>query len=136
MSGREAGICRGCAGHCEWRGLQSRLEAAFGKPWAKSQAEIKALTDEAAHSPHLLLRLAFPASTGVLEKWFTVATLRTMLDAALQHGPQLDAAAAGAYRDALEGDPLQWKQGDNGTSTLAAAHPHPAGKDISLQLGK
>jgi hypothetical protein len=120
----------------EWRGLQSRLEVAFGKPWTEGQAELKTLTEEATHSSHVLLRLAFPASTGVFEKWLTLTTLRTMLDAALHHGPQLDAATAGAYRDALEGAPLQLKKGDNGTLTLTAAHPHPAGKDISLQLGK
>ncbi|HSI15191.1 MAG TPA: hypothetical protein VK961_24295 [Chthoniobacter sp.] len=120
----------------EWRSLQSRLEAAFGKPWTEGQAEIKALTDEAIHSPHPLPRLAFPTTTGVFEKWFTVATLHTMLEAALEHGPQLDEASAGTYRDALEGEPLRLKKSDNGTLTLVATHPHPAGKEISLQLGK
>ncbi len=86
--------------------------------------------------PHLLIRLAFPGTTGAFEKQFTVATLHTMLEAALEHGPQLDEAAVGAYRDALEGGPLQLKKGDNGALTLQAAHPHPAGKEISLQLSK
>jgi hypothetical protein len=120
----------------DWRNLQTRLEAAFGMPWAEGQPEIKTLTDEAVHSAHPLLRIAFPATTGVFEKRFTVATLHTMLEAALEHGPQLDEAAAGTYRDALEGEPLRLKKGDNGTLTLLAAHPHPAGKEISLQLGK
>jgi len=120
----------------DWRSLQGRLEAAFGKPWEEGQAEIKTLTDEAVHSPHLLLRIAFPSTTGAFEKSFTVATLHTMLDAALQHGPQLDEAAAGTYRDALEGEPLRLKKGEDGTLTLLAAHPHPAGKEISLQVGK
>lgn len=120
----------------DWRNLQARLEAAFGKPWAEGQPEIKTLTEEAVHSPHLLLGMAFPATTGVFEKQFTVATLRTMLEAALEHGTQLDQAALGTYHDAFEGDPLQLKKGDNGALTLQAAHPHPAGKEISLQLGK
>jgi hypothetical protein len=119
-----------------WRSLQARLEGAFAKPWAEGQAEIKALTDEAVRGPHLLIRLAFPATTGVFEKQFTVTTLHIMLEAALEHGPQLDEAAVGAYRDAFEGDPLQLKKGDNGALTLQAAHAHPAGKEISLQLGK
>lgn len=120
----------------EWRGLQNRLEAAFGKPWTEGQSEITTLTDEAAHSSHLLPRLAFPATTGVFEKSFSVATLHTMLEAALEYGPKLDEAAAANYRDSLEGEPLRLKKGDNGTLTLVAAHPHPANKEISLPLGK
>lgn len=119
-----------------WRSLQARLENVFAKPWAEGQPEIKTLTDEAVRGPHLLIRLAFPATTGVFEKQFTVATLHTMLEAALEHGPQLDEAAASTYRDALEGEPLRLKKGDNGALTLLAAHPRPVDKEISLQLGK
>src|SRR5260221_2135270 len=87
----------------EWRELQSRLEAALGKPWAQGQPEVKALTDEAVHSPRYLIRTLIPAVMSVAERGFALTTLHTMLDAALQHGPQLDAATAGHYRDALEG---------------------------------
>jgi hypothetical protein len=59
-----------------------------------------------------------------------------MLDAGLQHGPQLDEASAGAYRDALEGEPLRLQKGEGGTLTLLAARQHPAGQDLSLSLGK
>jgi len=120
----------------EWRDLQSRLEAALGKPWAQGQPEIKALTDEAVHSPRYLIRNYIPTVTSVSENAFILATLHTMLQAALQHGSQLDEAAAGAYRDALEGEPLRLQKGENGTLTLLAARQHPVGKNLSLQLGK
>ncbi|EDY21197.1 hypothetical protein CfE428DRAFT_1490 [Chthoniobacter flavus Ellin428] len=119
-----------------WRDLQDRVAAAFGKPWSQAQPELKALTDEAARSPNLLVRIAFPTTTAVAEKNFILATLQTMLDAALQHGPQLDDAAAATYHDSLEGEPLRLQKDANGTMTLMAARQHPAGKDLSLQLGK
>jgi hypothetical protein len=119
-----------------WRDMLARMTTALGKPWPQAQLELKALEDEAWHSSHVLVRVTVPSTMSVAEKGFTVATLRTMLDAALEHGPQLDEAAASTYHDSLEGEPLQLKKGDNGTLTLKAAHPHPAGKEISLQLGK
>ena len=120
----------------EMRSLQSRTEAVLGKPWVQSQPELEALDDEAAHSPHLLVRSGFPVVMPIAEKQFIVATLRIMLDAALEHGPQLDEAAAATYHDALEGDPLRLKKNDDGSLTLLASHQHPAKKDLSLQLGK
>ena len=104
--------------------------------WTQGDAEIKALTDEAVHSPHYLIRNFIPATLGVAEKGFVLTTLHTMLDAALQHGPQLDEAAAVTYRDTLEGEPLRVQKSKDGTLTLLAAQQHPAGKELSLQLGK
>lgn len=124
------------AAFAAWRDLQSRVVAAFGKPWAQAQPELKALTEEATNSPHVLVRIAFPTTTTVAEKSFILATLQTMLDAALQHGPQLDEPTAATYRDSLDGEPLQLSKDSNGTLTLSAARQHPAGKDLSLKLGK
>jgi len=120
----------------EWRNLQSRLETAAGKPWSQSQPEFKAVLEEESHSPHLLLRSAMPVTAGVAERWHIVSTLRTMLEAALQHGPELNATIAATYRDSLDGEPLQIKTEANGALTLSTARQHPAGKDLSLQLGK
>jgi len=119
-----------------WRDLQNRVDAAFGKPWPQAQPELKALSDEVANNSHLLVRIAFPTTLKVAERGFITATLRTMLDAALQHGAQLDETTAATYRDALEGEPLRLQKGANGTLTLTAAQQHPAGKELSLQFGK
>ena len=119
-----------------WRDLQSRMATAFGKPWPQAQPELKTLTDEAASSPHVLIRIAFPTTTTVAEKDFIITTLHTMLDAALEHGPKLDEATAATYHDSLEGEPLRLQKDANGTLTLSTAREHPAGKDLSLKFGK
>lgn len=118
------------------RDLQGRMETASAKPWPEAQAELKALTDEADQSPHLLVKMTFSATNKVAEKGFMLATLRTMLDAALQHGPQLDETTAATYHDSLEGEPLRLQKESDGTLSLVAARQHPAGKDLSLKFGK
>jgi len=120
----------------ELRSLQSRTEAAAGKPWSKAEPELKALDEEAARSSHFLVRASYPTPASVAAKQYAIATMRTMLDAALQHGPQLDAAAAATYHDSFDGEPLLLKKAGDGALTLFASHQHPAGKDLSLQLGK
>jgi hypothetical protein len=120
----------------EWRSLQSRTEAALGLPYPQESIEIKPLVEEAMHSPYLLIRGNYPPTTKVADKQYFVATLRTMLDAALEHGLQLDEAALGAYRDAFEGEPLRMQKGKDGTLTVLAARQYPAGNEVSLQLGK
>lgn len=119
-----------------WRDLHGRIVTALGKPWPQAQPELKALTDEANNSPLVLVRIAFPATAAVTEKGYIVATLQTMLDAALQHGRQLDEAAAATYHDSLEGEPLRLQKDADGTLTLVAAKQHPTGKDLSLKFGK
>jgi hypothetical protein len=69
-------------------------------------------------------------------KQFEVATLRTMLDAALQYGPKLDEAAAAGFKDAFDGEPLVLKKGDDGGLTLTTARQYRKGKDIELKLGQ
>ena len=119
----------------ELRSLQSRTEVALGKPWTQSEPTLKALAEEATHSPNLLVRAAYPVMTNAAAKQYAIATLRTMLDAALAHGAQLDEATATTYHDAFEGEPLHLKKADDGSLSLATSHL-PAGKDLSLFLGK
>ena len=98
---------------------------------------MNAVSEEAQHSAHLIVRTAFPGGINMAKKQFTVATLRTMLDAALAARPAgFDEATAAIYRDAFEGEPLLWKKNDDGTLSLLAAHQHRAAKDLVLQLGK
>ena len=119
----------------EWRSLQSRVAAAMGKPWPQAQPELQKLNDEATHSSYYIVRTSIPTILGVAEKQYVIATLHTMLDAALKHGPQLDEATAASYHDAFAGDPLHVQKND-GTLTLATAHEYRAGKNVSLQFGK
>lgn len=119
-----------------WRDLQSRVDTAFGKAWPQAQPELETLTAEAANSPHLLVRIAFPTTTKVVEHGFTTDTLRTMLEAALQHGDQLDEATASTYHDSFNGEPLRLQKAANGALTLVAAPHRPAGTDLTLELGK
>jgi hypothetical protein len=120
----------------EWRSLQSRTEAALGLPYPRASAEIKPLVEEAMHSPYLLIRGNYPPTVKVADKQYFVATLRTMLEAALEHGPQLDEAVAANYHDAFVGEPLRLQKGKDGTLSMLAAGQHPAGSEVSLQLGK
>jgi hypothetical protein len=119
----------------ELRALENRTETALGKPWSQAQPEIQKINDEAGHSSHYLVRVSFPAITNVAEKQYVIATLRTMLDAALKHGSQLDEATAASYHDSFAGDPLQLQKND-GTLTLATAHEYRPGKNVSLKFGK
>jgi hypothetical protein len=119
----------------ELRTLERRTATALGKPWPQAQPEIQKINDEASHSSHYLVRVSFPTITNVADKQYVIATLRTMLDAALEHGPQLNEAAAASYHDAFAGDPLQLQKND-GTLTLTTAHEYRPGKNVSLKLGK
>lgn len=119
-----------------WRDLQRRIETASGKPWPQAQTELQALEDEANHSPHTMLHYTLPSTKNVAEKACIAATLQTMLNAALEHGSQLTKALAATYHDSLEGEPLQLKTEASGTLILSTARQHPAGKDLSLSLGK
>jgi hypothetical protein len=120
----------------EWRGIMDRLDKAAAKPWAISEPELKVIMTEVFHSPHPLIRETIPSIEAVAQKWRILATLHTMLDAALVHGTQLDEATAATYRDSLEGEPLRFTKTPDGALTLSAAHPHPVGKDLSLKFGK
>jgi hypothetical protein len=120
----------------EWRSLQTRTEAAFAKPWPEASAEIKALTEESQHSAYILVRNGYPATVKVLDKQYAMATLHTMLEAALEHGAQLDAAAAAMYHDAFTGAPLGLTKNDDGTLTLTTTGTPPPSGAVTMQLGR
>jgi len=119
----------------ELRDLNQRTQAAMDKPWKESQLEIEAITKEARQG-NALLKIAYPSFESVNIKRLQIATLRTMLDAALQYGPKLDEAAAGSFKDAFDGEPLLLKKADDGGLTLTTAKQYKKGKDIELKLGK
>ena len=120
----------------ELRSLESRTQILIDKPWKESQGEMKALVEESKRSPHFLVRVSYVEVASISMKQYAVATLRTMLEAALQFGSQLDEGSAATYHDAFEGEPLILKKNADGTLTLAARHSHPAGKDLALTLAK
>jgi hypothetical protein len=120
----------------ELRALEDRRDALLSKPWKQGTPELAALGEEIGHSQYLLVRSTLPSVISVPEKQYVVATLQHMLEAALQYGRQLDEKTAATYHDEFEGEPLRLQKGEDGTLTLVAAHPHPAGKDITLRLGK
>jgi hypothetical protein len=119
----------------ELRELNQRIDAAMGKPWKESQGELQALIEEARQG-NILVKLSFAESSANLSaKQFEIATLRTMLDAALQYGSKLDEAAAG-FKDSFDGEPLVLKKGEDGGLTLTTGRQYRKGKDIELKLGK
>ena len=67
----------------ELRDLTRRTQAAMGKPWKESQAELQAIGKESDQSNVLVKTMLASNSESVSAKQFEMATLRTMLDAAL-----------------------------------------------------
>ena len=120
----------------EYRGLIERTQSAAGKPWKVGRPEVDALLEAAKHSEFILIRQSYPPLAGVYDREFLLVTLRTMLDAALEHGAQIDEAKAATYQDAFEGKPLRLEKSADGTLGLSAAEQHPGGKPIELKLGK
>lgn len=120
----------------ELRAFEDRRDVLLSKSWKQGTPELAALAEEIGHSQYLLVRSTLPSVISVPEKQYVVATLQHMLEAALQYGRQLDEKAAATYHDEFEGEPLRLKKSEDGTLTLIAAHQQPAGKDISLRLGK
>ncbi|MDR3403111.1 MAG: hypothetical protein P4L99_11500 [Chthoniobacter sp.] len=120
----------------ELRAFQAHVQAALGEPWPQCHAILKAEDEGAQHSTYYLVRSFVPVTVGVGDKQFSMATLHTMLDAALEHGAQLDEATAATYHDAFAGESLRWKKNADGTFTLQTAQQHPEGKDLALQFGK
>jgi len=117
------------------RDLYLRTQVALGKPWKEGQAELQAIIKESQEG-NILIKLMFPSFVDVNAKSFEIATLRTMLDAALQYGPKLDEAAAGSFKDAFDGEPLILKKGEDGGLTLSTSRQYWKGKDVELKVGK
>jgi len=120
----------------EYRGLIDRTQRAAGKPWKEGRPELDALGETAKHSEYILIRQSYLPLAKVYDKEFMLVTMRTMLDAALQYGAQIDETKAATYQDAFEGKPLRLVKSTDGTLRLAAVEQHPAGKPIELKLGK
>jgi hypothetical protein len=117
----------------ELRDINSRTQAAMGKPWKESHAELEAIKDEAQRG-NVLLKLTCPGFESVNRKRFQIATLRTMLNAALQYGPKLDEATTALFKDAFDGEPLVLKKADDGSLTLTTARKYGT-QAIELKLG-
>jgi hypothetical protein len=118
------------------REFHGRNEAAIGKPWREGKAEFDAIEKATQQSGFTLIKMSLPAIPGVYEKAFHVATRRTMLEAALEHGAQLDESLAATYRDAFEGQPLRLQKSPDGVLSLVAAQPDTRGNEIQLHLGR
>ena len=120
----------------EDRGLINRTASSAGKPWKEGRPELDALQEAAKHSEFFLIRQSYPALATVYDREFVLVTLRTMLDAALEYGAQIDESKAATYQDAFEGKPLRLAKSAEGTLRLEAVEQHPAGKPVELKLGK
>jgi hypothetical protein len=118
------------------REFHGRTGAAIGKPWREGKAEFDAIERATQQSGFTLTKMWLPAITAVYEKAFHLATRRTMLEAALEHGAQLDETLAAASRDAFEGQPLRLQKSDDGVLSLVAAQPDTKGNEIQLKLGR
>ena len=118
----------------EYRALNDRTQRAACNPWKVGRPELDALLDAAKKSEFIIIRQSYPRVANVYDKEFALATMRTMLDAALQYGAQIDEAKAATYQDAFEGKPLRLEKSADGTLRLVAAEQHPAGKPVELKL--
>jgi len=118
------------------RAMTARIEATLGKPWKEASPELRSLTEEVAHSGFVMVKSVVPAVSSCLDRAGAIATLRTMLDVALQLGPGLDPSSIANYADSFEGHPLQLKKGEDGALSLSALTQHPKGKTTELKLGK
>jgi len=119
----------------ELRNLNLRTQAAMGMPWKESRLALEGI-DKETQEGNNVLKMSYPSFESVNFKRFQIATLRTMLDAALQYGPKLDEATAAGFKDAFDGEPLVLRKGEDGSMTLKAARQYWKGKDIELKLGK
>ena len=118
----------------EYHVLVEQILLALGKPWNESDPEIKVVHDRARHSQYIWVEETIPAWDGMLDRTFTTDTLRTMLDALLQHGGSISEEDARSYHDSFEGEPLQLRKMDGGALSLLAAGQHPKGKEIELKF--
>ncbi len=118
------------------REFHRRVETALAKPWKEAAQELDRIESDLKRSEFVLMKTLHSAVRSVFEQSFVIVTKRTMLEAALEHGAQLDEASAASFRDAFEGQPLRVSKSADGTLRLVAAEQHPKGKDIELKLGK
>jgi hypothetical protein len=118
------------------RELHARIESAIGMPWKEGHAAIEAIDKDIQQSEFTLVKMILPAIAGCYEKSFVVATQHIMLDAALEHGAQLDETRAATYRDAFGGEPLRWQKSPDGVISLVASKPDRKGNKIQLKLGR
>jgi hypothetical protein len=119
-----------------FRALHRRVEASLDKPRKEAKPEFEALDADIKNSPSMLVKVTFPSIRVVYDRQFSSATLRTMLEAALKHGPGISASAAAECRDALEDQPLRLQKAADGSVSLVAAKADAKGKPIELKLGK
>jgi hypothetical protein len=73
---------------------------------------------------------------GIYAKSFVYSTFRAMFEAALRHGPQLNAATAASYRDTFVGQPLRLETLSDHSLRLLSAEPLPKEKPVELVLGR
>lgn len=120
----------------QFRVRQSQAVAALGKPWREGHTELDALEAAVQGEKFSFYKNSLDTLPYLEEKCFVSQTLRTMLDAALRYGPGITEADAATFHDAFEEEPLRLKKAADGTRSLAAAGPHPKGKEIELKLGE
>jgi hypothetical protein len=98
---------------------------------AMQQLKVEA---EAAGQSNPLIRLWIPIAANAQDTTYKMRTIENMLLAALEQGSDLDPAKAAAYRDALDGQPLQLVRGADNVLRLVTAGIYPK-NPIELLLG-
>jgi hypothetical protein len=122
----------------EFRKFYVRTEAAFGKSWKEGNRDLDAINKDMEQSGSTLVKAApvCIGNTSFYKKTFSIATLRTMLDAVLEHGAQLDDSLAASYRDVFEGKPLRLQKSSDGGIALIVAEAYPKEQKIQLEFGR
>ncbi len=120
----------------ELRKLHQKTVESLGKSWRESRPELNELGGAAQQSELPIVKLSYPAMNSLSDRDAAAATLRTMLQAALEHGAEIDATIAATYHDAFDGAPLRVTKNGDGSITLLASNPKTHGKDIELKLAK
>jgi hypothetical protein len=114
---------------------QRRLEL-LSQPWSTGKPGLDRLSEECAQSENEIVRMLNEGSLGFFAKSFVDSTFRTMFEAALEHGSQLNAATAASYRDTFVGQPLRLETLSDRRLRLLSAEPLPKDQPVELVLGR
>lgn len=121
----------------EMRDMYQKIQFSLDKPWLEANADLLALKRERENGANLLMQLATPMPLHkVNDLSFKTATMHTMLKAALEHGPLLDANRTNTYKDAFIGNPIELRRTSSGTFVITASSEtlKSAGGKIELSL--
>jgi hypothetical protein len=116
----------------EVRARYAEAEAALALPWHEAKDAVKAV-EARIKAGNPLIQGIFPSLQPARDTQARAETHLTMMKAALQHGPELDAAKAAQYKDSFSGQPLQVRPGPGGGLVISSSQAI-RGREVQLIL--